>query len=292
MAQTSIHRSSSPLDYVLHLRPRSWPIVALHALVGAILAWLMGMPVSIMNALAGAIIWAVFLNGGTLALNSAIDCDDGDIGYLDNPPKPPEGLKNFGAWMMVIGAACAMFINQAFFFLYVFNVLLSYLYSVPPARFKAKAGPDVCINALGYGLSTFLSGWLSQTGSVDAFALMIGVGFAFLFSGFYPFTQIYQYEEDRASGAHTLSVALGPEKAVTFAAVFIHAAFIMFLTGFILSGRILVPLILLGLAWMLWRRLLVNWPLRKSQRQQKAGMYEALYIWALTDCLILLSALG
>lgn len=261
-------------------------------LVGAVLAWLMGWPFAPFAAVTGALIWAVFLNGGTLALNSAIDRDEGDIGYLDSPPPVPRGLGAFGLGTMIIGAALAWLINAAFFWLYVFNVALSILYSVPPFRFKAKAGPDVCINAMGYGLSTFLAGWLSQAGGADSFALMIGLGFAFLFSGFYPLTQIYQHGEDLASGAVTLTVALGIAKALTFATVFIHLAFVTFLLAYWLEGRWLWPLLMLGCAWILWARLLRSWPARRTQRRQKAGMYEALTIWALTDCLILLSAIG
>ena len=40
-------------------------------------------------ALLGLALWVVCLNGGTLALNSAFDRDEGDIAYLRRPPPPP-----------------------------------------------------------------------------------------------------------------------------------------------------------------------------------------------------------
>ena len=43
-------------------------------------------------ALLGLVLWVVCLNGGTLALNSAFDRDEGDIAYLRRPPLPPRHL--------------------------------------------------------------------------------------------------------------------------------------------------------------------------------------------------------
>ena len=43
-------------------------------------------------ALLGLALWVVCLNGGTLALNSAFDRDEGDIAYLRRPPPPPRYL--------------------------------------------------------------------------------------------------------------------------------------------------------------------------------------------------------
>ena len=41
------------------------------------------------SALLVLVIWVVFLNGGTLAINSVFDKDEGDIGYLNSPPALP-----------------------------------------------------------------------------------------------------------------------------------------------------------------------------------------------------------
>ena len=78
-------------DYLLHLRPAEWPILAVHFLTGTALSlglagcWA-GKGVS--RCLAAPRI-RVGLNGGTLALNSAFDRDEGDIAYLKRPPPPP-----------------------------------------------------------------------------------------------------------------------------------------------------------------------------------------------------------
>ena len=62
-------------DYLLHLRPAEWPIMLVHLLTGSALSLGLyrlvsghgGMPL-----LAGALAFVVGLNGGTLALNSAL----------------------------------------------------------------------------------------------------------------------------------------------------------------------------------------------------------------------------
>src|SRR5262249_9666515 len=72
----------SGFDYILHLRPAEWPIMAAHTSLGYFLA--VGVTgalsgVALPMALAGIAIWVVLLNGGTLAINSAFDRDEGDI---------------------------------------------------------------------------------------------------------------------------------------------------------------------------------------------------------------------
>ena len=76
-------------SYILHMRPAEWPIMVAHTALGFILA--LGLRPAVHGDSLGAGIWALFLwvillNGGTLALNSVFDKDEGDIGYLDAPP--------------------------------------------------------------------------------------------------------------------------------------------------------------------------------------------------------------
>src|SRR5688572_24774981 len=61
------------LDYLLHLRPAEWPIMAGHTALGYLLAVGIAGAVGehLGRALAGLLLWVVCLNGGTLALNSA-----------------------------------------------------------------------------------------------------------------------------------------------------------------------------------------------------------------------------
>ena len=92
-------------SYILHLRPREWPIMAAHTVLGYLLAvGLAGATGEHLDrGLLGLLLWVVCLNGGTLALNSAFDRDEGDIAYLRNPPPPPERLALFSLGLMAAG---------------------------------------------------------------------------------------------------------------------------------------------------------------------------------------------
>ena len=81
---------SSWVPYVLHLRPRAWGIVTAHMSVGFLLANGLDFSGGRLGRWAlAALAWGVLGNGGTLALNSVFDRDEGDIGYLDDPPPVP-----------------------------------------------------------------------------------------------------------------------------------------------------------------------------------------------------------
>src|SRR5690606_22635196 len=124
-------------SYVLHMRPAEWPIMAAHTALGYFLA--VGfdaarLAASWTDALFGLVVWVVFLNGGTLAINTAYDRDTGDIGYLVAPPDPPRRLAAFSFALMVIGQALAFLLPPAFTITYAICFVLSILYSVPPIR--------------------------------------------------------------------------------------------------------------------------------------------------------------
>ena len=58
--------------------------------------------------LGGIVLWVVCLNGGTLALNSAFDRDEGDVAYLKRPPPPPRHLAAFSLGLMGAGQLLAL----------------------------------------------------------------------------------------------------------------------------------------------------------------------------------------
>jgi len=78
------------LPYLLHLRPLEWPIMSAHFLLGTLLA--AGWGLRLGPSLLGWLVFVALMNGGTLAINSAFDKDEGDIGYLKAPPQPPRHL--------------------------------------------------------------------------------------------------------------------------------------------------------------------------------------------------------
>ncbi len=199
-------------DYILHLRPVEWPIVAAHTAVGYVLAvGLTGVRTGehLGSALLGLVLWVVFLNGGTLALNSAFDRDEGDIAYLRQPPTPPSGLAAFSLVLMGAGQVAALRLPAGFALAYGGCVVLSILYSVPPVRLKAVAGADWVINMLGFGSLTPYAGWAATGVPVDAARGLVLLAFCPLFAALYPLTQLYQLDEDLRRGDRTLASVIG-----------------------------------------------------------------------------------
>ena len=285
-------------SYVLHLRPREWPIMVAHTLCGVVLA--QGFGATVRGAHAGAIvaglaIWVVLLNGGTLALNSAFDRDVGDIGYLDAPPPPPAHLAAWGCGLMLAGQGLALLLPRGFAIAYAACFAMSVVYSVPPLRFKAVAGADWVINMVGFGTVTPFAGWsLTQLSLTSAGAWALG-GFAPLFASLYPLTQLYQLEEDRLRGDRTLALMLGARGSLAVSLVAAVVAFACFSRAAVLAGaraRGAWGAIALAVAAVAWAAVLVPWLVRAptlSVAAQKRGMYAALGAWAITDVAVLLA---
>lgn len=283
--------------YLLHMRPREWPIVAAHAFFGFLIAIPEAAEVSGRwpNAVLGVALFVILLNGGTLAINSAFDRDSGDVGYLDAPPPPPRHLFAFGMALMLSGLlVSSILLPLTFSAVYAACVALSVLYSVPPFRWKAIGGLDLAINAIGFGVLTAAAGWTLADVPLQVWSFAVLVGFGPLFAGLYPLTQLYQMEEDRDRGDRTLAIVLGPRGSLVFALSATVIAFAFVGLGlFARPGQTASWCLLLPFgAWLL---LLLRWLARHttmSAADHKAGMYRALRAWALTNFAVLAAIFG
>lgn len=279
---------------LLHLRPRSFPVVFGHLCAGALMLlpeWKGDWHRVLWQVIVGGVLWTLCLNGGTLALNSAFDRDEGDIGYLDRPPKPPRGLAITSSVLMLIGVMAAFWLlPRGYGMAFGACVILSLLYSVPPIRLKAVGGPDLLINMAGYGALTFAAGALA-TGMAQKLAagtpvLLVSCAFAMLFGAFYPMTQIYQIPEDTARGDTTLVVRVGARRALMFSIVASVICFALILTAAYQSHIRLLGMhiiLLLGIAWVGFT---ADWLRRVESYPSQRGMYRALKLWGATDILV------
>jgi 4-hydroxybenzoate polyprenyltransferase len=288
------------LDYLLHLRPAEWPIMAAHTAVGYLLA------VGLEGAAAGArlgpavlglVLWVVCLNGGTLALNSAFDRDEGDIAYLRRPPAPPRRLAGFSIALMAAGQILAFRLPAPYPMAYAVCFVLSLAYSVPPLRLKAVAGADWIINMWGFGTLTPYAGWSATGVPIDAARGLVLLAFCPLFAALYPLTQLYQIEEDSRRGDRTLGCVLGVRRSLSVALGAAALAFALFAAagvraGWRSGGADLWRWGCLLLALAAWAMVLVPWR-RRSDRLAPAdherGMYRALGAWAVTDVVVVLA---
>ncbi len=273
------------MPYLLHLRPLEWPIMSAHFLLGTLLA--AGWGLRARPSVLGWLVFVALMNGGTLAINSAFDKDEGDIGYLKAPPRPPEHLLAFSSVLLGSSTVMGFLLPLPFALINLACVIMSVLYSVPPPRLKARAGWDLLINCVGFGLLTPLAGWALTGLPFSRAILLASMGFAFLFAALYPMTQIYQVAEDGRRGDRTLVIQLGVGRSLALALVAALIAHACFLAAILTQGR--VPLYLLPslAAWLVvlipW---LLGWRTWTDHRHEK-GMYWGLGAWAITDLSLL-----
>lgn len=298
-ARSAGYRLLGPwFDYLLHTRPAEWPIMAAHTAVGYLLA--VGLDGAVHGyrreaALLGLVLWVVCLNGGTLALNSAYDRDEGDVAYLRHPPRPPAHLARFGFGLMTVGLIGAFLLPVGYRSAYAVCLSLSVLYSVPPVRLKAVPGADWMINMIGFGTLTPYAGWAATGFHVDGARGLVLLGFCPLFAALYPLTQIYQFEEDRRRGDRTLARALGERRVLIVALFAAIVAFGVFGAAGHAAGwgaRDALRWAGLAVAGLGWGTVLVPWLLRQggmSCRDHQRGMYRALAAWAVTDVVVVLT---
>jgi lycopene elongase/hydratase (dihydrobisanhydrobacterioruberin-forming) len=288
------------LDYLLHLRPAEWPIMAAHTAVGYVLAVGLagaGSGVRLAPALVGLVLWVVCLNGGTLALNSAFDRDEGDIAYLRRPPAPPRYLAAFSIALMGVGQILAFQLAAPYPMAYAVCFVLSLAYSVPPLRLKSVAGADWIINMWGFGTLTPLAGWTATGLPIDMAHWLVLLAFCPLFAALYPLTQLYQLDEDTRRGDRTLACVLGVRRSLDAAIVTAALAFVLFAAaglraGWRVGGPDLWRWAGLALALGAWAWVLIPWRLRHARltpSDHQRGMYRALGAWAITDVVVVLA---
>lgn len=287
-------------DYILHLRPAEWPIMAAHTLLGYLLA--VGVTgalhgVQLREALLGLVLWVLCLNGGTLAINSAFDRDEGDIGYLRQPPPVPPHLGLLALLLMGAGQLLALLLPAGFAWAYALCFAMSLLYSVPPVRLKAVAGFDWLINMWGFGTLTPYAGYALTGKPLDLPHALILLAFCPLFASLYPLTQLYQFGEDAERGDRTLALRLGMRWSLLVAIASAIIAFGMLGWAGLASGWGRTPGDLarwaaLAAAAAAWAWVLLPWLARHERMtpdEHQAGMYAGLRAWAVTDVLVILA---
>jgi 4-hydroxybenzoate polyprenyltransferase len=178
--------------------------------------------------------WVILGSGGTLAFNTYWDRDaksNISLGFQFSKPKIVEDhLLYLSIIFLITGWILSIFINIYFFILYSITLFFSISYSLPPLRFKGRAGLDMFTNAIGYGSFTFLAGWVIE-GALTYRTFLLSIMAFLVFASGYLGTTIYHLEHDKRTGTHTLSTAIGFNRSmiVSLCLIAITAGFILLL---------------------------------------------------------------
>jgi 4-hydroxybenzoate polyprenyltransferase len=210
----------------------------------------------------------VFLYGGTNALNSYYDRDEGPIGGMLRPPPVDDGLLRWSWAVQAAGLPLAALVGGPFLAVWLALLLVATAYSHPRWRWKADPVAAVAAVALGQGgLGALAGAWAVADrgrgwGVVrDLADPVVGVGLAAaaaLITGLYVVSQVYQTGEDRRRGDRTWPVLLGPRRALRWAAVVsgLGAALLVALIALEAGVRSVLPLVPLlagvGVAQLRW----------------------------------------
>ena len=211
-------------DFIIHLRLPFQLVMFIIFLTG----FVVGGYSNISNLILGAIIFFVFISGGTVAYNSYYDKDEGPINFIKNPPKPTKSLLVLSIIFKVSGIIFSLLIDFKFFIVCVVFVFMSVLYSHPKFRFKTKYGLDLVINGVGYGSLNILGGWLCTTSEINFKILLLSIIAFFIVSAGHPLTQVFQYEDDKKKDGKTFVAIFGPKKSLLVCLIFLLITFILF----------------------------------------------------------------
>lgn len=206
------------------MRPKAFPLSFIFVLTGYALnpdksQFLRDLPLLFL-------VYSILLYGGTTALNTHYDNDEGPLNFLENPPPKPKFLGKFGIAAMVLGIVISYFVSTIFFYCSLAAFPLSILYNmrVPPLRYRGKeyGGLDSLINALGCGIIAVLMGASVSGQAIQPRTYMIGLAYTITVLGSYPATQIFQLKpDDTYEKARNFSTLFGASNALKIGAIFL-----------------------------------------------------------------------
>lgn len=221
----------------------------------------------------------IFLYGGTTAFNSFYDKDEGPVGGMLEPPPVDKGLLIFSLWFQAIAIPLALLVNIPFAIAWFLLFLIATAYSHPLTRFKADPYGALFAVGLGQGALGFVTGWLVANPNFNSLlstnALLGMVTTAFIVTGLYIVTQSYQTLEDAKRGDRTISVLLGPSKALILAISLlgIGGGILLVTVGFTFSWiwTIILAIMFAGTALSLFQ-----WALNFDEQSVKANFLRAM----------------
>lgn len=202
------------------------------------------------SAIAVFIILHLLVYPASNGYNSYMDKDESSIGGIKKPMQPTKQLFHICNALDIIALISSIFISPIFFCCILVYILASRAYSYRGIRLKKYPLTGYATVLIFQGALTFFAVHHAcnseQTDHVPV-AGMIAAGL--LIGGFYPITQIYQHEQDKADDVRTISMLLGYRGTFIFCAIVYSLA--MALLGYLFISENLNNLFLILLLFFI-----------------------------------------
>lgn len=178
------------------------------------------------NALLVFFILHVLVYPSSNGYNSYMDRDDTPIGGLAQPLQPTQQLFRVSIVMDVLAIVLSVMVSVYFAVGILLYILASRAYSYRGIRLKQYPIIGFLTVVVFQGGVAF---WLVYHGCSRGQILEVPwwpvIAGSLLIGGFYPLTQIYQHEADKADGVTTISYMLGYRGTFIFTAIIYACAF-------------------------------------------------------------------
>ncbi|HEY0679088.1 MAG TPA: UbiA family prenyltransferase [Chitinophagaceae bacterium] len=232
--------------------------------------------IDITNALLVFFILHVLVYPSSNGYNSYMDRDSGPIGGLKKPLQPTRQLFYASIVMDVAAVTISFLITPYFAAGILLYILASRAYSYRGIRLKKYPVTGYLVVVIFQGALVFL---LSYHGSSHDHSFNVPlwgiIAAACLIGGYYPLTQIYQHEDDKADGVTTISYLLGKRGTFIFCAlVFTISTIAMFLLFNEKGDLRPFYLFVLCMGPMVW--FFIQWMKKVWQNEQHANFRNSL----------------
>ncbi|WP_069658128.1 UbiA family prenyltransferase [Arcticibacter eurypsychrophilus] len=166
-------------------------------------------------------IWHFLAFPASNGYNSYFDKDEKSIALLEKPPEVDLSLYYFSLLLEIAAFVLSFFISWWFAIAVLIYGMISKMYSHPSIRLKKYPFISFLVVFFFQGIFFYWSTYFALV-DIDPFTgslghqIIAGAICSCLIGASYPLTQIYQHEEDRKRGDHTLSLLLGYKGSFLF----------------------------------------------------------------------------
>jgi len=212
-----------------------------------------------LNAVIVFMVLHVLVYPASNGYNSYMDQDDTPIGGLEQPMQPTRQLFIVTVVMDSLAVLLSLLVSMYFSIGVLLYILVSRAYSYRGIRLKQYPIIGFLTVVVFQGGVTY---WLVYHGCSETLATNAPwptiLAASCLIGGFYPLTQIYQHEADKADGVTTISYVLGYRGTFIFTAIIYLISFGLLtywflstlqITGFVLLQLFFIPTLLYFFYW-------------------------------------------